>query len=129
MPKNKLTRYDVLVLILVALLIPLTGRFLIRDDGAASTCIITTQTEEFRYSLAEDRILTVEGDGGLLLTVTIADGGVSVTSSDCPDGVCVRTGIIQKAGEAIVCVPARVVIAIHGTSTDKGDEDADFIIG
>lgn len=129
MPKNKLTRYDVLVMILVALLIPLSGFFLIRSDGSGSTCVITTQAEEFRYSLAEDRILTVEGDGGLHLTVTIADGGVSVISSDCPDGVCIRTGVIRKAGEAIVCVPARVVIAIHGASTEKGDEDADFIIG
>ncbi len=127
LPHHKLTRYDVLVLILIALLIPLSGILLFRHSG--SVCVVTCPAGEVRYSLSENRTFTVEGDGELCLIITIADGAVSVTSSDCPDGICVRTGSISRTGESIVCVPAKTVIAIEGASTDKGVDRADFIIG
>lgn len=44
--------------------------------------------------------------------------GVCVAQSDCPTGDCVRTGVISRAGESIVCLPGRIVVTLVGTQTD-----------
>lgn len=46
--------------------------------------------------------------------VRVENGEVFVAKSDCPDRVCVNTGRISRAGEAIICVPNRVSIKIIG---------------
>lgn len=57
------------------------------------------------------------------MTFTVADGTVSVTESGCGDKICVHTGKISHKGEAIICVPNRVVVEIKG-NTSKGGVDA-----
>lgn len=54
---------------------------------------------------------------------TVADGSVSVKESGCGDKICVRTGKISHKGEAIICVPNRVVVQIEGDAA-KGGVDA-----
>ena len=44
----------------------------------------------------------------ILLTQT----GVRVAAADCPDRLCVKTGEISRPGEAIACVPNRVVVTL-----------------
>lgn len=60
---------------------------------------------------------------GYKLTIEIADGAVSVVSSDCPDKLCANTPPIRRAGMSIICVPARLIIYI------EGDSDADAVAG
>lgn len=45
-------------------------------------------------------------------TVTIDGQTIAVTDADCPDKICVKTGAIQKKGEAIACLPHKLVIEI-----------------
>lgn len=44
--------------------------------------------------------------------------GVCVAESDCPTLDCVRTGVISRAGQSIVCLPGRIVVTLVGTQTD-----------
>ncbi len=60
-------------------------------------------------------------NNGYTLTVSVSDKGVCVQSSDCPSQDCVHTGIITRAGQSIVCLPAQIVIHLEGTSTDAPD--------
>ena len=89
---------------------------------AGSDCIVTWDGGEVTLPLAEPETMTIESRG-ISLTITVADGGVSVTESGCPDGVCEKTGVIRRAGEIIVCVPADTVIRIPGETAE------DFIAG
>ena len=50
--------------------------------------------------------------------------GVRVLESDCPTQDCVHTGQISRAGQSIVCLPARIVITLVGTNADY-----DVIVG
>lgn len=61
---------------------------------------------------------------GHTLTVSVRDGGVSVSHADCPDHLCEKTGVIRRAGQSVVCLPARVIVTVEG-----GEPDADIIIG
>lgn len=45
-------------------------------------------------------------------TLQIKDGKISITKSQCPDLVCVKTGAISREGQSIVCVPNKIVVTV-----------------
>lgn len=58
--------------------------------------------------------------GGMIFTV--GNSGISVSESGCPDKICMRTGSISRAGEAIICVPNRTAVTVKN-SPDENDVD------
>ena len=65
---------------------------------------------------------TVEGE--YRNTVTVHDGQIAVTASDCPGEDCVHSGAIATAGRSIVCLPNRLEIRVISASGD-----VDFVVG
>ena len=57
-------------------------------------------------------------------TVTVRDGQIRITASDCPGEDCVHSGPISAAGRSIVCLPNGVEIRVVGQSAD-----VDFVVG
>lgn len=51
-------------------------------------------------------------------TVHVEPGAISVSSADCPDGICVKQGRITTGGIPLVCMPHRLVIQIKGSDID-----------
>lgn len=49
--------------------------------------------------------------------ITVADGRIAVTDSDCPGKDCVHRGWISGGGESIVCLPNKMEIRLTGTGT------------
>lgn len=81
---------------------------------AGSRLIITCDGERFgSYSLSEDREITVSRDSHMN-KVTIKDGIVSMSFSDCHGQDCVHQGDIWLSGESIICLPNKVVLEISG---------------
>ena len=46
------------------------------------------------------------------------NGAVRVSESDCPNQDCVHSGAISRAGQSIVCLPARVADTLEGAASD-----------
>lgn len=122
-PSRKLTFPDIFIVVLL-LLAAVVSAYVTLSRDAGTTCTVTYGRASETFSLSEDRVIPVLSNGHAL-TVTIQNGTVSVTESDCPDGVCVNSGSISRAGQAVVCVPAQVTVQIGGSRTD----DADAIAG
>lgn len=61
--------------------------------------------------LAVDQSFTVRG--AYTNTVTVRDGAIAVTHSDCPTNDCVHMGWLRDGG-SIVCLPNRVEIRLVG---------------
>ena len=82
----------------------------------AETLVITADGETVsRCLLTEDRTLTLPHH-----TVTIQDGTVQVTHSDCTGQDCVKTPPISRGGQAIVCLPYRLSVRIvSGNAPDS----------
>ena len=125
LPKRKYTKADLFVfaVLLVVLLV-----FLLRTAAAPDADSFTVQTADgtSTYSLSGSGSLCCMSNG-IEIEIRYGGGEVFVAQSGCPDGICVNTGAISKAGESIVCVPAQLVISIpHG---DMGENHEDFIIG
>lgn len=57
------------------------------------------------------------------MVFTAENGTVSVTESNCGDKTCMRTGKISRQGEAIICVPNKIIVEIKG-NTNKNGVDA-----
>lgn len=64
--------------------------------------------------LNRDAEFTVDGYHGGTNHVVIKDGKVRVTKASCPDKLCIKQGAIHRTGDAIVCLPNRVIIRITG---------------
>lgn len=57
------------------------------------------------------------------MVFSVENRTVSVTESGCGDKTCMRTGKISKRGEAIICVPNKIIVEIKGNSPES-DVDA-----
>ena len=90
--------------------------------GSGRDAVILYEGGQLVAPLDENREYQVISHG-YKLTIEIADGAVSVVSSDCPDKLCANTPPIRRAGMSIICVPARLIIYI------EGDSDADAVAG
>ena len=73
------------------------------------------------YPLHENREILAEGT--YVNTITIRDGKVAVTHSDCPGTDCVNSGWIDSTGRSIVCLPNALEIRIAGV-----DSEVDFVV-
>ena len=55
---------------------------------------------------------------GYTLTVAAENGAVRVSESDCPNQDCVHSGAISRAGQSVVCLPARIAVTLEGAAAD-----------
>lgn len=65
------------------------------------------------YSLEEDRTIEIENHGHKN-NITIKDGKVAMSFSDCKNQDCVQTGAKSHTKESIVCLPNKVFVEIEG---------------
>ena len=123
MPYTHIHKGDLAILCAVTLLA--VGLLLLPHltrTGGGAYCEILCGGTVTRYPLTDERTIPITHDG-YTLSVTIANGTVSVTSANCPDRVCVQSGEISSTGCVIVCVPAEVIVRIVGA------EEADYVAG
>ena len=76
------------------------------------------------------KIVPLDQDTSFLITdeysneITVADGAIAFTGSDCPGQDCVHSGSIHSTGRSLVCLPNRVEIRVV-----SGGDDVDFVVG
>ena len=85
-----------------------------REKGRS--VVLTAPDGVQTLALTGQQTLTVTGNGGIVLTVEIADGRVRVCESNCPDRVCVNSGWLSQVGQTAACVPAGVSVRVVGGS-------------
>ena len=56
--------------------------------------------------------------------ITVADGKIAITASDCPGQDCVHSGSIHNPSRVLVCLPNGLEIRIVAA-----DSDVDFVVG
>ena len=91
-----------------------------RPRASGKTVVILSPAGETQLSLSRDHTMTVQGERGILLTVTVADNRVCVQESGCPDQVCVNSGWLSQNGQGAACVPAGVSIRVIGEANVDG---------
>ena len=119
-PKLKPTLWDALVVLAV---LALAGLLATRPFLAAKTAGELTVSVAIDGKTVERCALSTYEGGtyesrGYTLTVAVENGAVRVSESDCPNQDCVHSGAISRAGQSIVCLPARVAVTLEGAASD-----------
>ena len=117
-------KWEVLLVLGLILGLCLWG-FWPRKAGRSVT-VTVDGAESGTYALEQDLRQPVDGYDGFTLTLVIENGAAHVEDSTCPDLICQHHASISRAGEQIVCLPGRVVIAV--TETGK-EAEIDAITG
>lgn len=69
------------------------------------------------YFLYEDRVITVKDDDHIN-KITIKNGNVQMTFSNCKNQDCVKQGTIDDSSKSIVCLPHKVVVEIKSDESE-----------
>lgn len=108
------TRGDIVVILLAALLVAGLHSGQWRDGGPADRVRIVTGEAEFAVlSLAADRVVDVPGPLGTTV-VEIRDGAARCAASPGAQGICQRAGWLRHGGDIAVSLPNRVLIEVLG---------------
>lgn len=107
------------VLALLALALAGTVGFMLlrAKPSGGDIAVISVDGKELRRidlgAVTEPYDIPVTTDWGSN-TVHVEREGISVTESDCPDGICIRMGVLRAGGGLpIVCMPHRLVIRLE----------------
>ena len=114
--KEKTTILRARDLLLAVLILGVAAAVWLWPRGQAQTAVVEQDGRELaRVELAAvTQGYAMEIAGEYPVTLWIEADGVRFASAACPDKLCVRTGKISRAGEAAVCLPARVSVRIEG---------------
>ena len=116
MQKSKPKLINDIILIAAVLLIAAIGlaAYLIFAKNGERV-VVTLDGEHYAdYPLDEDISLTINAKDGVGTNLlVISDGRAYVTEASCPDLICVNHRPIWREGEAIVCLPNKVVVSIE----------------
>ena len=114
-------------LIAIAIVVVLAAAVLLAFMPSSDTSpaqIAIYQDGELIKTLSINESQKFEISGKYKNTVTIQDGKVAITQSNCPGSDCVACGWIANSGRSIVCLPNGVEIRILSQ-----DSDVDFVVG
>ena len=123
LPKRKITPYDAIPLVSVAL-ICLILFAVFSNKPASELAEIKTSAETFTVELSKDNTYSFSS-GDFEYTAEVIDGSIYLTEASCPDGTCKAMGKIGKERSgAIICVPGNLIIK---TTQKAVQNDADII--
>lgn len=113
---------DLLIFLLAAVLAG-AGFLQWLPKSGAPVVVIEQNGQEVRRvelsSIIQPETLVLEGENSV--TVLLEPGQVSIVHSDCPDQICVNTGVLTRPGQSAVCLPARVAVRIVGETQSGVD--------
>lgn len=119
-PELRPNRYDALVALAVLALAVLLGMRVWTAPAQTGELTVTVSVDGQaveRVPLSSYAGAHTYTGNGYTLTVRAADGALAVTESDCLGQDCVHSGAITRAGQSIVCLPARISITLSGTGS------------
>jgi hypothetical protein len=112
-----------IALFFIILILGLAVSFLsLRGNSDGNKVIVTVNGEIYgTYDLSKNQVIEVSQNDHTN-NITIKDGTVSMSYSDCKNQTCVNTGSISQTKDTIACLPNKVLIEIENTS-QGGDVD------
>ena len=115
---------DVLAVVLVALLAVLVAVCFIPRNSSAPVVEEIYQAGKLLKTLPLDQDTTLEISGLYTNTVSVKNGQIAITASDCPGEDCVHSGAIRSSGRSLVCLPNEVEVRVVAQTSD-----VDFVVG
>lgn len=106
-------------MILAAVVLAFAGGLLLLQNWKQDTKegVVTVYQEKEKLAsyplVKDDEVDLFSADGGVNRLI-IRSGQAWIESADCPDGLCVKQGRIDREGQSVICLPHKLVITIEG---------------
>ncbi|MBR6766292.1 MAG: NusG domain II-containing protein [Clostridia bacterium] len=102
---------DIILILAIVMILVFTYAFLNKGDSPLKATVYVDGKVHSVYLL----------DGKSEQTVTVGEvkiiingDGIGIIHSDCPDKLCVKTGMLNKNGATVACVPNKIVVTVTG---------------
>lgn len=115
---------DLLAIAAVVLLAVIVAVSFIPKTGTGAVEAEIYQDGKLIKTLSLEEETTIEVSGKYTNRITVQNGEISFTASDCSGEDCVRSGAIHTAGRSLVCLPNGVEIRVITRNSD-----VDFVVG
>ena len=115
---------DVFAIVLVAVMAVLTAVcFLPKSQVGPVMAEIYMDGQLVKTQLL-DADTSFEITGKYTNTITVKNGEIAITASDCPGEDCAHSGAIHTSGRSVVCLPNEVEVRVVSQT-----DDVDFVVG
>lgn len=103
------------IIIFCILTVALACMFMLYMNKDSKTCVKIYVDNELVATLPinEDCEFDIEGINGSHNLLAVENGKVYMKEADCPDKICIQTGIVTELTQTIVCLPNRIVVTIE----------------
>jgi len=120
---------DILLFIFIVLVGSFLSFFSFMDTTEGDTVVVSLDGELYgSYPLNEDLELDIDHDS-FSNHITIKNGTVQMSYSNCSNQICVNEGKISKTNDKIVCLPHKLVVEIKSTDENSKGGEYDVISG
>lgn len=72
--------------------------------------------------LKKDQLIHIDLANNKHIDIEANENGAWVKDVDCPDKLCQKTGVINKIGQSITCLPNKVTIYYEGKKNQQNQE-------
>ena len=119
---------DLYLIFMLLALAALLHFFLLTQEKAGSLYLEIRQdakiVQRVKYSALTAAVQqTLETSHGKIEIEFKPGRGVRIVSSPCPDKLCVHQGYINKGGQAILCLPEKILVSLI-SDQEEGAPDA-----
>ena len=115
---------DMLAIVLVVALAVFVAVWFLPENSADPVMAEVYQGGELVKTISLDENTSFVIEGAYSNTITVENGSISITKSNCPGEDCVHSGAIHSSGRSIVCLPNEVEVRVVAQTSD-----VDFVVG
>ena len=115
---------DILAIAVVVILAVLVAVCFLPKNGSDAVVAEVYQDGELLRTLSLEENASFAVTGTYTNTITVENGKIAITASDCPGEDCVHSGAIHTSGRSIVCLPNGVEVRVVSAQSD-----VDFVVG
>ena len=116
----KIKKADIILAVIIAIVGIAASIYLtVHDTDVKNGKVIIHANNKIygEYSLNEDREIKVK-EGDHINKITIKNGNVQMSFSNCKNQDCVKQGSINDSSKSIVCLPHKVVVEIESKESE-----------
>ena len=115
---------DVLAIVAVSLVAVLVALCFLPGKSSTSVTAEVYHQGELVKTLPLDQNTSFEIAGKYTNVITVHNGEIAITVSNCPGEDCVHSGGIHASGRSLVCLPNAVEVRVVNATSD-----VDFVVG
>ncbi|MBQ9912947.1 MAG: NusG domain II-containing protein [Clostridia bacterium] len=114
-----LKKGDIIIILSVALISALWFALSFFSYGEKQQVRVYTDGELYKVidlsAVENEELISLDG-----CEIKVTENGACFLSSDCPDGLCVRRGMMTRSGDVMACVPKGITLEITGGKAVDG---------